>query len=52
MCSLSVRRQHSLLGVLNMTSPYMPSCMTSKSGLLLDQHSLCSDCEKIYYNYG
>jgi len=41
-----VKRQHSLLEVLNVKLDYMPSCMRPKVILPLDQRILCSDCCK------
>jgi len=47
---LSVKRHHSLLGVLNVKLMYVPSCIRLEVKLTPDQRILCSDCyEKMYY---
>jgi len=47
---LSVNRQHSLLGVLNVKLAFMPCCIRPEVRLTPDQRILCSDCcEKMYY---
>jgi len=45
-----VKRQHSLLGVLNVNLTYVPKCICPEISRPLDQRILCSDCcEKMYY---
>jgi len=47
---LSVKRHHSLLGVLSVMLVYMPSCIRPEVRLTPDQRILWSDCsEKMYY---
>jgi len=46
-----VKRQHSLLGVLNVNLTYVPKCIRPEISLPLDQRILCDCCEKIYYGW-
>jgi len=45
---LSLKRHHSLFGVLNVKLAYMPSCIRPEVRLTPNQRILCSDVKKCF----